>query len=257
MKKYLVYDDIVRGAGLGHIMTSYNAGLSYCIKNNLEWLPCKIKPAHDLNKYNTIEDELGLPTILEQERVNILQNHECEHIRYGTEGGICNDFSKTGAIYRDWYSCSRKGKNSVFLSSEKVNICISIRRGDIAAAGPEHHMASRLRPLKSYVQKLKWLINEHNISNYRLIISTDLRGGHKNCLVDRNNNPKNVDDVFASYNTDLVFLPFSESLDADQKYTTFDFFHAAIASEYFIGSVSGFSEIIKDVYRHKNSYICT
>lgn len=254
-KRYLIYDNIVRGAGIGHTMASYNYGLDYARRNNLEWMPRKITAGHRLGHSRCFESELGLPIISNTERDKVIKNKNMiEHVKYNNTGSPpCWDFTLTGPIYRKWYHQSRRERSSAFISPEKDNICISIRRGDLAN-NPDHPMWYRLSPLDDYVSLLNKVISQNNITDYRLIISTDLVD-RRDTLVDRYNNPKDISVVFNEHLSDIIFLPFCESDPIEsQSHHTFDFFHNCIAAQYFIGSHSGFSNTIRDIYRTGNSY---
>ena len=249
--KYLLYDNLVRGAGLGHLMNCYNYGLDYSIRENMQWVPIRIRCGHYLgSSQHVIENELGLPIFEDSYRENIIKNHKYEHEKYNPKYSPASESTElTGKILKDWYTTSRKGLSNKFLSQDKVNICISIRRGDIAAS-PNHSMKDRLLPLSYYINMLEEIIKENSISKYRIILSTDLRG-HRDCLVGMDNQPHSVEKIFKNHLSDLIFLPFCESDPDSNEYHTFDFFHTATASDFFIGSNSGFSHIIENYYRSK------
>lgn len=249
MKKYLIFDNIVRGAGLGHTLVNYNHGLNYCIKHDLIWTPHKIIPGHCLNACgHTLEAELGLPQFSKEHIDNIRNTKNFEEIKLSTPE-CCIDWSLTRPVFKNWYAAAREGKKPMFLSESKTNICVSIRRGDLAGK-PNHSMFWRLQPFSYYTEQLKELIKKESIEQYRLIISTDLHG-HDNCIVDRHNNPHDIRDIFRDFSDDLIFVPFREDKPESNKYHTYDFLHAAISSDFFIGdSQGGYSVVIREIYRH-------
>ena len=59
-KKYLFYDNIVRGAGIGHTLACYNYGLNMALEKGLEYLPCETTPGHNLGPIG-MERLLNLP----------------------------------------------------------------------------------------------------------------------------------------------------------------------------------------------------
>lgn len=247
--KYLLYDSIVRGAGLGHTMASYNYGLDYSIRGDMQWVPSRLICGHQLCSGGyVVENELGLPLFEDSFREDIIQNYLYEHKEYSRDSSPVLEYSSvTSRVLKDWYIDSRKDLFPKFLSKEKANICISIRRGDLAAS-PHHPMRYRLQPLSYYVSELEKIIKEKSLNEYRVIISIDLRG-NRDCLVDRSNIPQPVDKIFKDHLDDLIFLPFCENDPESNDHHTFDFFHAAVAADFFIGSRSGFSHVIDRFYR--------
>lgn len=247
-KTCLIYHDIVYGAGIGHTMACYNYGLNYSLEQNMIWVPKKLVPGHNLNTCGRIfEEELGLPIYTDEYIEDIKKSCNYKEVLKDTHPGSA-DFKKTKPIFTQWYKDSRIDKTPMFLNKHKTNICMSIRRGDLAGK-PDHPMFIRLKPFDYYINALEDLITVNNISDFRLIVSTDLRG-HNNCLVDEMNKPHDVSSIFKKYADDLVFVPFREDEPQENQFHTFDFFHAAVAADYFIGYIpGGMSEVINLIYR--------
>ena len=104
-KKYLIYNNLVRGSGLGHFFLSYNYGLDYSIKNNLEYLPALSRLGHGLGyTQGLVEEYLGLP-ICEEKRKEVLKNEFdlCEIVEYTNNNPVFGLFGSTLHLYRDWY----------------------------------------------------------------------------------------------------------------------------------------------------------
>ena len=154
--KYLFYDNIVRGAGLGHSLSCYNYGLNMALGKGLEFLPCRIQAGHGF-KDGAIESLLGLPES-QKRRDFIIQADPSavEHVRYcPTDNGTSHDLTATRSILRRWYYESRKEYDTMLSKDHNVaNITICIRRGDIAC-GLAHPMQGRLRPNRWYVAALE------------------------------------------------------------------------------------------------------
>ena len=60
MKRYLFYDNMVRSAGLGHTLMTYDSGLAQAIESNQIFLPCLMRFGHNLGQSGFMEAGLGL-----------------------------------------------------------------------------------------------------------------------------------------------------------------------------------------------------
>lgn len=241
--KYLLYDNIVRGAGLGHTLACYNYGLQLARSWDMELLTKKLIPGHGFNSmmHTTIEQELGIPIVDDEHLDKLFHSNLVEIIPYADHHPVENDFRSTREIFKQWYDDADNILNNR-LAKDITSITISIRRGDLACSDRKHPMRSRLLPLNFYLDELNRILEHNEIEDYHLTVSCDTRNGTS--LVDENNNVLDVEDVFKNHLKHFTFLP--SDMDGEK---TFIFFHHAVSSDFFISSNSGFSKIINEVYR--------
>ena len=206
MRKFLFYDNLVKGAGLGHLLATYNYGLTLAQKSNLIFMPCEIICGHGFAK-GEVEKNLGLGDFKEQRKEILNWDFESiHHIPYQrSDNPVCADFSLTRDYFRQCYS-ERKvfHKNLLNTDPEITNITISIRRGDLATAGPSHPMWNRLKPSSWYLNTLEKVLDEHQIPSYRLLVFSD--GDYETGqFADEYGQPENPKEVFKNHQKDFIF----------------------------------------------------
>ena len=185
-KKYLIYNNLVQGSGLGHFFLSYNYGLDYSIKNNLEYLPALSSLGHGLgHTEGLVEEYLGFP-ICEEKRKEVLENefNLCEIVEYTNNPPLFGFFSSTLNLYRDWYFNKSK-KVPVFIDNNKFNITASIRRGDLMSNSEGH----KYRIWGSSDYYFRSVINKNipDHDNYSIHIFSDGDGTSNNYIDDKGN----------------------------------------------------------------------
>tara|TARA_Y100000592_G_scaffold18799_1_gene28761 strand:- start:16234 stop:17061 length:828 start_codon:yes stop_codon:yes gene_type:complete len=255
-KKYLFYDDIVRGAGIGHTLCSYIFGLELSKKINLEYLPCKIKPGHGLSD---IEKYLGLQNFEERREQLIKSNpNEIFHIKYN------KNFSQSCVPMNSWNSdqCKfiqdkygrAKHPDSNYIKKDFVNIAVSIRRGDVV-----HYKSSfknRLMPDSFYRNSISFLLSSLNIDKYFINIFSDgaLREAH---YVNENGEHIELEKLIPEFhdNASMNLSDHSGGSTPGLRNITFDHMWACVNSDIFLGSISGFSELICILRSFKNCYM--
>ena len=134
-KKYLIYENIVRGAGLGHTLSSYNYALNMAMNQKLRLIVPKTKLGHGLGNEFQFEVFFGLDKYSEQHVNDIITNHGPELVRqeYFPVNNPCSgNFNETKIFFHTKYMQSNKvNKYRSHIIKNKINIAVHIRRGDI------------------------------------------------------------------------------------------------------------------------------
>lgn len=242
--KYLFYDNIVKGAGIGHTLFSYNSGLNQAIRNNQCFIPPLMQLGHGLGRRGLLEAALGLPNCLGlREELEKLFPKDIETVKYHPQkscGNVCEDFSLTRPYFLSCY------KNRILRVHEEcpkdvTTICMTIRRGDIACnrkwEGDAHPMENRLLPDMYYKKALDYLLETYNIQNFLLYIYSDADWTDQ--YINEKCKPVDVYKFFNYKNGDIKYVPSQKTAD-----NTIVTFQTCIESDFFIASVSGFSEAI-------------
>jgi len=239
-KKYLFYDNCVRGAGIGHLLRTYNYGLIQSIKSNLIFMPPRVDAGHGIGKTGNLELFLGLGDYEEERKIiEKSKPHEILYIPYN--GNETNptfvDFSLTKNYFRDKYKHKQGVTPTLFsVNKETTKISICIRRGEIAMNFPkDHYYRKRLLPDKYFVNVLQNVLEKYNIKQYEVIIFSDGNRKEGEYINDKNE-LVDIMRLFGDFNNVTYF---SSSMDAVRTFTQFD---NIIRSDIHIASITGFSE---------------
>lgn len=254
-KKYLFYDDLVHGAGLGHTMCCYVYGLELAYKKNIIYMPDILRAGHGFDKLElgTIESFLGLPDH-RQKRLAIKK--EASHLIFNfpktnqwSETVAFINFSQASKKFlKDSYQNKRRLLLDNLFETDVINIAISIRRGDIVS--PENKTGlhkNRLKNEQYYIDIAKEVVNENKLKNYHIHIYSDGAKHQTDQYVDINNNPLDIKALFLNH-----FNKVSLYLGNNNPKVTISHFQHCIDADYFIGSVSGFSRLIS-IFRTGNT----
>tara|TARA_Y100001938_G_C8097516_1_gene439141 strand:+ start:2813 stop:3679 length:867 start_codon:yes stop_codon:yes gene_type:complete len=259
-KQYLFYDEIVKGAGIGHTLCCYVFGLEVANRLKLEYLPCNIMAGHGLSD---VERFLGLEDFSEK-RKSISKEfpQKIFHIKYqqnfpqGTIP-ISNWGPKYNKLIRESYQ-SRKLKHRSLLKQNAVNIAVSIRRGDVVFYPPEYanNFRDRLRPDQFYRDAINNIIDLHNVDKYFINVFSD---GMKrsNYYVDENGKSVSKKELLQNLHEHSEIHLSDIKGNGDKpgsRNITFEHLQNCVEADIFIGSISGFSELINVLRNYKNCY---
>ena len=106
--KYLFYDNIVRGSGLGHWLATYGAGYNLAKKENLQYMPAIAKVGHmdtgsPARHPGRIEEFFGLKNYREVREELYKSNPDAiKHIPYTIDNPTVNFFSKESRSLRKY-----------------------------------------------------------------------------------------------------------------------------------------------------------
>lgn len=257
-KKYLIYDNLVRGSGLGHFLLTYNYGLNYAIKNELEYLPIQCKLGHGLgHPAGLVEKHLGLP-ICNKKRKEVLENELdlCEVIKYQRTNPCLGDFTSTIKFFKNRYF-NEAAEVPIFIDQNKFNISVSIRRGDLMGniEGYKNRLSS------SSDDYFKRIINKNIPShdNYNIHIFSDGDGLTDSYIDDKGlaHSFKEMCNILSipqdktQYHTSYSKKYGDPEYDASLLFSTIK---SCALSNLFIGSYSSFSSVII-LYRDKKSIL--
>ena len=254
-KKYLFYDDLVRGAGLGHTMCCYIYGLELACKKNIIYMPDILRAGHSFNILDpgSIENFLGLPDC-RQSRSDVQKKYpdlilNIPKTDQWSETIDAANFSQASKIFlKDCYKNKRRLVLNNLFKHDTINIAITIRRGDIVA--PENQKGQHRNRLKNeeyYLDIAKLVIQENKLKNYHIHIYSDGSRNQKDQYVDTNNNPLDIKALFLNH-----FDAVSLYLGNNDPRVTMSHFQHCVAADYFIASISGFSRLIS-IFRTENT----
>jgi len=257
-KKYLFYDNILRGGGVGHTLFTYNKGLKKAINSEQIFLPSTMILGHGCGDNGFAEAALGLP--LSPPLRSIIRDsfpHEIEHVSYtpSTSSEVEEDFSLTRDYFLSHYK-NRKIVSDNHLYSSPINITMTIRRGDIACGkqiyGNVHPMTDRLLPDSYFQEVLEYVLEAHQIKDFYLTIYSDadmkelwlekgkpFDGDWKENYVNEKCEPIDIYKLFNKYKGRVNYFPSQASAP-----NTLAQVQNCIASDICIASISGFSELI-------------
>ena len=249
-KKYLFYDDIVRGAGLGHTLCTYAHGLELSKTLNLEFMPCRITAGHGLKK---LEDFLGLKDF-QNDRAAVEKSHP-DQVRRAmyTKGnhaslGLKHWSQDTRAFFRQSYK-GALGPLENHLDSSATSIAVSIRRGDILNLEKENGFRKRLRPDQFYTHVVNEILKLHQPREYLLYIYSD-GAPDGNHYVDEKGKPRDVLELFKKHKDQV-----RAHLGQRDHIRTFTCLQNCVNADIFIGSISGFSDFISILRKGRNTYL--
>ena len=254
-EKYLFYDALVRGAGLGHTMCRYIYGLELAQKKKMIYMPDIIRAGHGFHtlELGTIESFLGLPDY-RQKRLDIkkdsglILNIPYQHELANASIEIFNFSSESKAFLKDCFQNKRRLLFDNLFATDIINIAISIRRGDIVS--PENKTGSHKNRLKNeqyYIDIAKAVVNENKLKNYHIHIYSDGARHQTDQYVDINNNILDIKQLFLNH-----FNSVSVYIANHKPKETMSHFQHCVDADYFIGSISGFSQLIS-IFRKKNT----
>ena len=250
-KKYLFYDNILRGGGIGHTLFTYNKGLKKAINSEQIFLPSAMMLGHGCGDNGFAEAALGLPFSPPlRSIIGEFLPHEIEHVPYDptTSSDVEEDFSLT----RDYFLSHYKNRKIAFdnhLHSSPVNITMTIRRGDIACGehiyGDVSPMVSRLLPDSYFQEVLEYVLGAYQIKDFYLTIYSD--GDWKENYVNEKCEPIDIYELFSRYKGRVSYSPSQPGWEPRPSLSapnTFAQIQNCIASDICIASISGFSELI-------------
>ena len=157
-RRYLIYNALVRGSGIGHLFYCYNYGLKLALQNNLVFLPTLSMPGHGLGRGGKVESFFGwqdCSRLIEEVRgkkdldrvefTNCINKADAILAKYRDRENIIfeipylqfnnhstGDFSTTKGWFLEKYKTAR---SKIFKPSHyvkgSINIAVHIRRGDV------------------------------------------------------------------------------------------------------------------------------
>tara|TARA_Y100000593_G_scaffold749_1_gene1466 strand:- start:83937 stop:84929 length:993 start_codon:yes stop_codon:yes gene_type:complete len=250
---FLFYDNLVRGAGVGHCLTSYNHGLIMAMDNNMTYLPEPLVCGHNLGRDGLFEFAMGLPDCAGARKVvRRRMPDRITEVKYNPAVARCtlnNDFSRTKEYFNNCY----KNRGLVFKTSmvpNKINICINIRRGDILLVDEiksNEAVTKRILPDNYYIRALDFIIKKNSLAkgSYHVHVFSDGdqgvsedNGGNAN-YINEHGKVTDVKNLFEKYGLENVSFTIGE----DTK-TIYKTIQACSESDIFIASNSGFSSAI-------------
>lgn len=246
-KKYLIYDNLVRGAGIGHSLACYNYGLNMAQDKGLKFLPSLLQLGHGVGGGGVLESFLGLPNCT-AEREAVLNNYAplVHHENYDPRvNPTSSDFSKTKSYFRKAYK-NVSTRECPHLNLNIINIAVSIRRGDIAMFPHSGHKG-RLLPDIYFLRALDYVIGQLNSSNFFVNIYSD--GDWKGNYINEKGEKVDPNSLFSKYKDRFAFHSTHKSGN-----TTLSQFHSCIVSDIYIASISGFSQAIQLFREDKKSF---
>ena len=255
-KEYLFYDDIVRGAGIGHTLCCYAFGLEMANRLNLEYLPSKIKAGHGLSE---VEKFLGLEDF-EEKRLALEQ--ECPqkiyHIKYQMrDNQPAIPLIKWSKYVMQYIQNSYKNnslKQNNLLKENTTNITVSIRRGDIVHY--KNTFKDRLRPDEFYRDSIDKIIHLYDLDKYFINIFSDgAKGG--NYYVNEKGERVEKEALLPKHhkNSEITCSDHTNSGKAGSRNIAFEHLQNCVNSDIFLGSISGYSELICALRFYRNCYM--
>ena len=128
MKRYLIYNNIVRGAGIGHTMGCYNYAVQISLNTGLKLIIPKIRLGHKLGDDFRFEKFWGLDTY-DDSFIKSIANDENENIEYSSDNSPHSyNFSETKSFFYDRYLATEQSKFKYpsHHVPDKINIAIPI-----------------------------------------------------------------------------------------------------------------------------------
>jgi hypothetical protein len=147
-ERYLIYNNIVRGAGVGHTLSCYNYAIQLALQEKLQLIVPRTHLGHEAGSNFQFENFFGLDCYTPeqiQDFVTITPKEDIVVVEYSTEKNPSNSYyTKTKDFFLNRYLkayplLKEKYKNHIVPG--KINIAMHIRRGDIVANKNylEHH----------------------------------------------------------------------------------------------------------------------
>lgn len=249
-KKYFFYDNLVKGAGLGHTVCTYAHALELAKTLNLEFLPCAITAGHGLQK---LEKFLGLKDC-ENKRASLEKSHphQIQREPYTQGNHPALGFKSWSQATRDFFYKNYKespDELETHLDGSTTSIAVSIRRGDILRLSETNGFRQRLRADEFYTHAVNEILKLYRPREYSLYIYSDgaPNGGN---YVNEKGKPTDLLELFASHKGRARAY-----LGRQNHIRTFTCLQNCIKADIFIGSISGFSDFISILRKGRNTYL--
>jgi len=239
-QKYLFYDNIMRGAGIGHTLACYAYGLDLAKQKGMKFLAGEMELGHGVKNVETF---LGLEKFSEERQRLFNTNKEAiffENYIKSTHPttAILNWPQYIKDYFHDRYHKHRKVTNS-HIQKGCFNIAVAIRRGDIIN---NPNFKDRVLPDSYYREKVNCVLNRLNPSSYRINIYSD--GAQKsNSYINENGKETSLKKILPALHSEARLY-----LGEYKHEKTFEMIQNCVQSDYFIGSKSGLSKLIM-IYR--------
>ena len=265
-KKYLFYDDMIRGGGLGHALGCYSYGIKMAIDKDMVFLPHNLILGHGVGSDGIAENSLGLP-LCSNARKYILEHfpEEVEHIKYDAEkwapvtclGGMVQGHDKEAyylvrKVLWDYYKYRRFRVDNI-LKGDVVNIAISIRRGEVALPNEgfsaDHPFRKRLRSEGFYLNAVNKIIKDKGLGKYHIHILSDGDWSSEG-YIDKEGNGCDIYEAFKSHLPNASYFPTRQD-----GFRTITQLQTAVDADIFVGSISGFSDLIALYRGEKETYL--
>jgi|GEM_PF-6305472 len=139
MKKYLIYHDVVQEAGLGNTLLCYNYALNMAAVNHQELIVSRCIAGHGLGNNFEFESFFGLDQHSDSwiryfTNINCNESEIIEYSYTYSSRKQRSNFSESKLFFKEKYENTVSEKAKIFKNhnvSDKVNIAIHIRRGDM------------------------------------------------------------------------------------------------------------------------------
>tara|TARA_R100000808_G_scaffold24873_1_gene58987 strand:- start:29355 stop:30212 length:858 start_codon:yes stop_codon:yes gene_type:complete len=261
-ERYLFYDNLVKGSGLGHALCCYAHGLKLAQSLDLKFMPPQLELGFGLSQPPTgyvglIEDFLGLPDVSTARL--FIETHFPDSIKrekytYAQHPAIplkafSQDFKE---FLRDSFKQSRLPLPDRMFP-QVLNIAISIRRGDLLLGNKlmSDEFRKRIRSDQFYVRAIKRILKTYKPKDYFLHLYSD--GSRKNGdYINEEGKPTDLKILLKEHHGKFNYYPSKE--DALRTLTQFQ---NCIYADVFLGSISGFSELICTYRGDRPSYLPT
>jgi hypothetical protein len=237
MKRYLLYKNMVRGSGIGHMLMCYNNAIYLAMNKNLQLIVPRCVLGHNLGADFNFERFFGLDQYDNNYINNLIKNNfdEIEIIEYIDNGGEqSNDFTLTKKYFIERFLKTINKKEEIYNNhnvSNIINIAMHIRRGDIVSKKTlDHYKKENFRIFSDewhkraieYVLKIKGLSKK----DIHLNIYSELQDD--GFYYNENGVPTDIYKLFDEYNCNFYL---SKNM--------WECLYNMIAVDIFIGSRSG------------------
>lgn len=253
MKKYLIYNNVVRGAGLGHTMCCYNYAVQMAINQNCELIVPRLVLGHNLGNNFEFETFFGLDRFDENKikELMLLNKDNIELIEYNSLNPCSGSFLKSKIFFYEKYLTAQKTNFTKYKNHNnpnKTNISIHIRRGDIVRNKSKAiYYNSRILPDLWFKQSLDSLLRLKDLKskdiNINIYSETQPNGIYHN----ENAEPFDLKKIFSMSNCCFYF-----------NVDMYECMHNLINSDLFIGGRCYGIPILVSFYRElfkKESYL--
>lgn len=243
MKKFLLYNDVVNHAGIGHTLWSYNVAFHVAIQHNLQLIVPRIKMGHGLGDDFRFEKFFGLD-IHDEEFINKMDLKETIEIqRTDVFHPKASNLLYTKYLFQKKYFDTIQYKINKYQSHnirDKKIISIHIRRGDyIRNEETRERYKDWLLPDSWFRSALDYALNENglNLDDVHVNIYSEL---HSDGLYHNENlEIANLKDIFNFENCTLYLS--TEGLEM---------FYNMVESDIFIGGTCRGLALAVPLFRH-------
>lgn len=240
MKRYLFYDNIIKGAGIGHTLACYAYGLNLSRQKGINFLADRMILGHGVKN---LEEFLGLKDF-RQERERLLKSNKelifFNNYKMGEHPAIpiLSWPRNVKKYFYDRYHKHRKVANS-HIQKGCFNIAVAIRRGDIIN---NPNLKDRVLPDSYYRERVNCVLNKLNPSSYRINIYSD-GAQNSNSYINEDGKKTSLKKILPELHSEARLY-----LGEYKHEKTFEMIQNCVQSDYFIGSKSGLSKLIM-IYR--------